>query len=229
MSFLWVLLAGLAVLLITLIVRNDAGTVLGMDIGAFGQLGVLLALLAFIGLGMFRGQRFSEGIRQAFFWVLMLLVLVGGYSYRDDLRSVAHRLTGELIPGLALSSASGETVTVNRGLSGHFQIKADVEGTVLNLIVDTGASDVVLTSEDAEEIGIDIGSLVFKTPVDTANGRSFVARVTLESILVGPIALTDVRAAVAQPGNLSKSLLGNSFLDRLSSYEFSGSRLELRP
>lgn len=229
MSFLWVLLIGLAVLLITLVVRNDSGTVLGMEIGAFGQLGVLLALLAFIGVGMFRGQRLSEGIRQAFFWVLMLLVLVGGYSYRDDLRAVANRLTGELIPGLALTSVSGETVSVNRGLGNNFQINADVEGTVLNLVVDTGASEVVLTAEDAQKVGIDMSSLVFRTPVDTANGRSFVARVTLESIIIGPIAMTDVSAAVAQPGNLSKSLLGNSFLDRLSSYEFSGSRLVLRP
>lgn len=229
MSFLWVLLLALAVLLITLVVRDDAGTVLGMEIGAFGQLGVSLALLAFIGLGMFRGQRLSEGFRQAFFWVLMLLVLVGGYTYRDDLRVVANRLTGELIPGLALTNSGGETVSVNRGLSGHFQLKAEVDGTTIDLLVDTGASDVVLTSEDAERIGIDLSSLAFKAPVETANGRSFVARVTLESIIVGPIAMTDVRAAVAQPGNLRKSLLGNSFLDRLSSYEFSGSRLVLRP
>ncbi|MFK8033291.1 MAG: TIGR02281 family clan AA aspartic protease [Hyphomicrobiales bacterium] len=229
MNFLWVLLLALAALLITLVVRNDAGTVLGMEIGAFGQLGVSLALLAFIGIGMFRGQRLSEGIRQAFLWALMLLILVAGYSYRDDLKIIANRLTGELIPGLALTSAGGQTVTVNRGLSGHFQLKAEVEGKTIDLIVDTGASDVVLTAEDAESIGIDTSSLAFKAPVETANGRSFVARVTIESIVIGAIAVTNVRGAVAQPGNLSKSLLGNSFLDRLSSYEFSGSRLVLRP
>lgn len=229
MSFLWVLLLALAALLITLVIRNDTGTVMGMEIGAFGQLGVSLALLAFIGIGMFRGQRLSEGIKQAFFWALMLLVLVAGYSYRDDLKVVANRLTGELIPGLALTNAGGQTVTVNRGLSGHFQLKAEVEGETIDLIVDTGASDVVLTAEDAESIGIDLTSLAFKAPVETANGRSFVARITIESIVVGPIAMTNVRAAVAQPGNLSRSLLGNSFLDRLSSYEFSGSRLVLRP
>lgn len=229
MSFFWFLLIGLAGLLITLIVRNDAGTVLGMDIESFGQLSVSLALLAFIGLGMFRGQRFSEGVRQAFLWVMMLLVLLIGYSYREELRSVANRLTGELIPGLALTNVGGKTVTVSRGLSGHFQIQADVDGKPIDLIVDTGASDVVLTSEDAASIGIDLSSLSFKAPVETANGRSFVARITLDSIIIGPIAFTNVRAAVAQPGNLRKSLLGNSFLDRLSSYEFSGSRLVLRP
>lgn len=229
MNFFWILILALAALLITLIVRDDAGTVLGMEIGDFGQLGVLLALLAFIGIGTFRGQRFSEGIRQALFWVLIALALVVTYTYRDELKSIANRMTGELIPGLALSSDSGRTVSVNRGLGGHFQLKAEVEGETIDLIVDTGASDVVLTSEDAANIGIDLASLSFIAPVDTANGRSFVARVVLESIIVGPIVITDVRAAVAQPGNLSRSLLGNSFLDRLSSYEFSGSRLVLRP
>ena len=229
MSYLWALLIGLAALLIVLVVRHDSGTVLGMDIGNFGRMGVLLALLAFVSLGVFRGLRASEVLKNALVWVLIALALVTIYSFKTELQMVASRVTGELIPGMALTSVDGNSITVSRGRNGHFSLRADIADTPIDMLVDTGASTVVLTYEDAEKVGIDVASLRFQTPVETANGMTFFARVVLDSVKVGNIEQDAVRAAIAQQGNLQQSLLGNSFLDRLSSYEFTGSQLVLRP
>ncbi len=229
MSYLWALLIGLAALLIVLVVRHDSGTVLGMDIGNFGRMGVLLALLAFVSLGVFRGLRASEVLKNALVWVLIALALVTIYSFKTELQMVASRVTGELIPGMALTSVDGDSITVSRGRNGHFSLRAEIADTPIDMLVDTGASTVVLTYEDAEKVGIDVASLSFQTPVETANGMTFFARVVLDSVKVGNIEQDAVRAAIAQQGNLQQSLLGNSFLDRLSSYEFTGSQLVLRP
>lgn len=229
MSYLWALLIGLAALLIVLVVRHDSGTVLGMDIGNFERMGVLLALLAFVSLGVFRGLRASEVLKNALVWVLIALALVTIYSFKTELQMVASRVTGELIPGMALTSVDGDSITVSRGRNGHFSLRAEIADTPIDMLVDTGASTVVLTYEDAEKVGIDVASLSFQTPVETANGMTFFARVVLDSVKVGKIEQDSVRAAIAQQGNLQQSLLGNSFLDRLSSYEFTGSQLVLRP
>ncbi len=101
-------------------------------------------------------------------------------------------------------------------------------GTSLSLLVDTGASTVVLKPADAERAGIDTAALSFTTPVSTANGTTFAAPVRLKSVSVGPLEVRDVEALVAQPGALSENLLGMSFLKRLRSYEFSGDFLTLR-
>lgn len=229
MSYIWALLIGLAALLIVLVVRHDSGTVLGLDIGSFGRMGVLLALLAFVSVGVFRGLRASDVLKNALIWVLIALALVTIYSFKTELQMVASRVTGELIPGMALTSVDGNSITVSRGRNGHFSLKAEIAGTPIDMLVDTGASTVVLTYEDAEKVGIDVSSLSFQTPVETANGMTFFARIVLDSIKVGNTELDTIRAAIAQKGNLQQSLLGNSFLDRLSSYEFTGSQLVLRP
>ena len=96
------------------------------------------------------------------------------------------------------------------------------------MIVDTGASTIVLTPEDATAAGIDIGGLTYRVPVITANGRTMAARVRLNAVAIGPLDRKDVDALVAQPGALTQSLLGMSFLSRLRSYEFSGDFLTLR-
>jgi aspartyl protease family protein len=112
--------------------------------------------------------------------------------------------------------------------NGHFVARAAANGTSMSMLVDTGASTVVLTPTDAERAGIDTASLAFTTPVSTANGTTFAAPVRLKSVSVGPLEVRDVEALVAKPGALSENLLGMSFLKRLRSYEFSGDFLTLR-
>ncbi len=86
----------------------------------------------------------------------------------------------------------------------------------------------MLRPEDARKAGIDPDTLTYRIPVLTANGRTVAARVRLKAVAIGPLDRTDVDALVAQPGALTQSLLGMSFLSRLRSYEFSGDFLTLR-
>jgi aspartyl protease family protein len=94
-------------------------------------------------------------------------------------------------------------------------------------MVDTGASIVALTHEDARNTGVHIRDSDYKHRVSTANGIARVALVTLDTLALDDIVVRDVRAAVAEPGKLTKTLLGMSFLGQLRRTEMSGGVLVL--
>lgn len=180
----------------------------------------------------YRG-RAGQAIRHVVVWAGLFLAVVTGYAYRDVLTQAAQRVGGELAPaGTAFDvseTASGErSVRLRRRLGGQFGARLNVNDTPVTMLVDTGASTIVLKPADAEKAGIDVGRLAYTVPVDTANGTTFAAPVRLKSISIGPIEVRDVEALVARPGNLKESLLGMTFLKRLRSYEFSGEYLTLR-
>jgi aspartyl protease family protein len=103
-----------------------------------------------------------------------------------------------------------------------------VNGVPVRMMVDTGASMVLIPYEIAADIGISPNQLRYSVPVTTANGQSSVAPIRLESLRIGVIEIRDVEAAVAHPGRLTTALLGMSFLERLSETTFRGDRLILR-
>ena len=96
------------------------------------------------------------------------------------------------------------------------------------MVLDSGASSVVLTQEAAKAIGLPLEVLQYTANVDTANGRTRAAPVTLDRITVGSIVERSVPALIAQPGALRTNLLGMSFLNRLESWEVRGDKLLLR-
>ena len=100
--------------------------------------------------------------------------------------------------------------------SGHFVVSGLVNGQALAMVVDTGASQVVLSYEDALRAGIKLGVRDFTQVAETANGITRFAPVTLAAVSVGAVGRENVLALVAEPGRLSSSLLGMTFLSRLS-------------
>jgi aspartyl protease family protein len=223
----------LAIAAVLLIARGDSGTVAGFDSDSFGFLALGLALLVFLGSGLFSGYsgRASAAVKDAVSWVLIAVVLVVGYTYRDDIGRVAQRVAGELAPqfGARMETVSPGEVRIRRHVGGHFIAEVDLNGDAeVRMIVDTGASTVVLTTEDARAAGIDVAKLRYVIPVQTANGVAMAARARLDSLAVGPLKLNNVNALVSQSGALNQSLLGMSFLSRLRSYEFAGEYLTLR-
>ena len=96
------------------------------------------------------------------------------------------------------------------------------------MVLDTGASSVVLTQEAAKAAGLPLEVLSYTVNVETANGRARAAPVTLDRVAVGGIVERAVPALIAQPGQLRTNLLGMSFLNRLESWEVRGDRLVLR-
>jgi aspartyl protease family protein len=181
-------------------------------------------LLAIVVLALFR-QRFPNALQSAAVWALIALVLVLAYTYRFELRDVSDRVLAELIPGRAVSR--GHTVEIARGTGGSFAVATQVNGARIPMVLDTGASAVVLTQEAARTAGLPLEVLNYSVHVDTANGRARAAPVTLDKVSIGGITERSVPALIAQ-GGLRTNLLGMSFLNRLQSWEVRGDRLLLR-
>jgi len=183
------------------------------------------ALVGLIALTLFR-QRFSRVLESALIWVILAALLTLGYTYRFELREVADRMLAELIPGYV--ATKGRTVEIARGAGGGFSVGAHVNGARVAMVLDTGASAVVLTQEAAKAAGLPLEVLNYSVNVDTANGRARAAPVTLDRLSIGDITERSVPALVAQGGQLRTSLLGMSFLNRLESWEVRGDKLMLR-
>ncbi len=154
------------------------------------------------------------------------LVLVIGYSYRYEMHQVADRVLAELMPGHVISH--GRTAEVARTGAGDFAVSAQINGARVHMVVDTGASSVVLTPDDAKAAGLPLALLNYTVNIETANGRARAAPVTLDRIAMGELEERSVEALVVQPGQLRTSLLGMSFLNRLQSWQVSGDRLMLK-
>lgn len=229
---LYVLLGILAIGLAALILNHDSGRTMGMDNNDFGRLVTLSAIATMMAAGVLAGRRqLGESLRQAGMWLVIILVLVTGYLYRFDLQDFGNRLTAGLIPGRAIvtTSASGQQIlVVHKGVSGHFEAEVTIDGTPLRMLVDTGASSVVLSYEDAMRLGINPDNLVFSIDVSTANGRALAAPVTLREVAIGPIRRGTIRGMVTEQGRLEQSLLGMSFLETLGSIEISRDELRLK-
>ncbi len=116
---------------------------------------------------------------------------------------------------------ASRTVHLKAGPHGHFYSRIHVNGRAVDAMVDTGASIVALTFEDAVSAGIAVRDPDFTHRVSTANGVARVAIVTLDSVAIDDIRVHNVRAAVAERGKLSKTLLGMSFLGQLRRTEMS--------
>ncbi len=224
----WLLLVGLSIALLILIARHGEGTVGSLSTGKFSSLIYKILLLVFFAgsvMTLFR-ERFTQAALAALLWVVVGLLLVGGYSYRFELHDIVDRVLAELDPGRVVTQ--GRTVAVARTNAGDFNIKAQINGARVAMVLDTGASSVVLTRDDAKAAGLPLEVLAYTVNIDTANGRTRAAPVTLDRIAIGSLVERSVDALVAQPGQLKTSLLGMSFLNRLQSWEVSGDRLMLR-
>jgi aspartyl protease family protein len=225
---LLLLLIGLLIAILILFARNDAGTVGPVSTQDFGSLAYKIALLVFLSgtvMVLFR-ERFTQAITAALLWVVVGLLLVIGYSYRYELHDLVDRVHAELSPGYAISH--GRTVEIARANTGDFDVRAQINGAPIAMVLDTGASSVVLTRDDAKAAGLPLEVLNYTVNIDTANGRARAAPVTLDRIAIGGLVERSVEALVAQPGQLRTSLLGMSFLNRLQSWQVSGDRLLLR-
>jgi aspartyl protease family protein len=176
-----------------------------------------LLLLAVSG-ALFSGlrQRPGQTLQQVLIWAFLFAGLVAGYGLWPDIQRA-------LNPRSAVSRDG--TVELRRASDGHFYADAQANGQWLTFLVDTGASDIVLSREDAARVGIDPGTLSFDGIADTANGPVPTARVRIDALSLGPYVDRDVPARV-NGGDLSGSLLGMSYL-RCFALRIEGERMIL--
>ena len=198
--------------------------------GQDGQINLTrtLLILAFVGGSLLLRGRLPIGhaLRYGLIWTSLGGVLVLGYGFRHEISMIADRFVAALLPhkGQVIDGV----VAIPAGRHGHFVLEADVDGQDIRFLIDTGASDVVLSPADALRLGFDPGKLRFTKTYRTANGTVKGAPVRLARVAIGPIVIKDVRASV-NGAAMGRSLLGMSFLGRLSGYEVSGGRLVLKP
>jgi aspartyl protease family protein len=225
---LLLLLAILTGALVVLVVQqNDAALaeLARFDASSLATKIVALLLLGLAVAALFR-QRFTHAFESVLIWAVIALLLALGYTYRFELRDVADRVLAEFIPGRA--ATRGHTVEIARGGGGSFSVTTQVNGARVAMVLDTGASAVVLTQEAAKAAGLPLEVLNYSVNVDTANGRARAAPVTLDRVSIGGITERSVPALIAQPGQLRTNLLGMSFLNRLESWEVRGDKLMMR-
>jgi len=165
--------------------------------------------------------------RMVTLWLSAFICAGLGYASRDEISDFYDRMRGNILPSVAVATPKGEAV-LRRAWDHHYRAEAWVNGVRIRMLVDTGASMVLLPYESVRRLGINPDTLDYSLPVTTANGKSTVAPIMLSSIKIGPIAVFDVEAAVAQPGKLKSGLLGMSFLDKLDEASFRDGRLILR-
>jgi aspartyl protease family protein len=196
------------------------------------QIGTMIYLLIFGGLAastvmfLYRG-RLGKALKDALTWLFIMVILTVGYAMREDLRYVGERTLSAVVPGYGVASADGKTMQFTAGPDGHFLIKGKVDGTPVVFVADTGATTVLLSYEDARKAGIDMEGLQFTSPVLTANGQAMAAPYRISEITLGDIRRANVIAMISQPDMVGTSLLGMSFLGRLSSFEVRGDQLTL--
>lgn len=188
----------------------------------------LFALLTLISSGIVFSRKIDLGetARNLAIWVGITAALVLVFTFQDELQFVWQRVRGELVPAYGVQAEPGLLV-LSQSADGHFHIVGDVNGVPVDFLVDTGASDTVLSPADAMRAGYDVGSLDFSRVYQTANGFGTGAPLVLDRLAVGPIEFADFPASV-NGAEMDSSLLGMSFLRRLDSFEVRGGQLYLR-
>jgi len=191
-----------------------------MTADQFGQLAYLLLLGGLIAFWAVARTRLRAGTlaQYAAIWGLIFLAAIAAVGLWGDIRQT-------LAPRQSVVAEAGR-IEVPRAPDGHYYLTLDVNGTPLRFMVDTGATDIVMTLDAARRAGIDTENLVYLGRAMTANGEVRTAPVTLDSIGIGPIRDTGVRVWINE-GAMPESLLGMSYLQRFGRLEIGEGRLVL--
>jgi clan AA aspartic protease (TIGR02281 family) len=160
--------------------------------------------------------------------LLVLLVATAGavMAYGDPARLAnARHSMSEMLRHRA--SAHARSVQITR-TNGEFRLRARINGVVAPMVIDTGATSVVLTYETAKAAGLPLEVLDYDVPLETVGGTTRAARLTLDRLAIGRLVERSVPALVVPRGQMKTNLLGMSFLDRLESWEVRADHLMLR-
>jgi len=160
--------------------------------------------------------------------VLLVMAATAGavVAYKDPEQVArASDTVSELLRRRALQPT--RAVQIARGSSGEFVLRARINGVSAPMVIDTGATSVVLTYETAKAAGLPLELLEYDVDVETAGGHTRAARLTLDRLAIGKLVERSVPALVVPQGQMKTNLLGMSFLDRLESWDVHADRLML--
>ncbi len=186
------------------------------DIARLAYLVLLLVAVGGYFLASGRGN-LNKMAQQAAVWGLIFVGVVAGYGLWND-------VSRDLAPRQSMVGSG--VFEVERQFDGHFYVTARAQGTRIDFVVDTGATDVVLTRDDAARAGIDLAALAYTGTASTANGIVRTARATLPELSLGGFTDRNVPVLVNE-GEMDTSLLGMAYLRRFEKIEIEGDRLVL--
>lgn len=173
-----------------------------------------------------RRPSLRQTLRHALLWAGVVSVLLLGVAFAPEFTDLGRRLRSALVPAYAVQTGPRE-FALTRSADGAYYVVGKVNGTAVPFLVDTGASDIVLSPADARRLGLDPAALAYGGHYETANGVGRAATYTASTLEVGPIRLANVRMSINE-APMRTSLLGLSFFKRLESMRFEGDRLVLR-
>lgn len=165
-------------------------------------------------------RNFGKTMKMSISWGLIFLATLAAIGLWDDTsRTFSPRQT---------VLEDGARIEVPRDQTGHFNLVVDVNGVPVDFLVDTGATDIVLTLEDAARVGLDPQNLAFIGRARTANGTVSTASARVDSLSLGRVSFDNTRVSI-NGGEMDQSLLGMSFLSQIGRLEISDNMLILEP
>ena len=191
-----------------------------MDSYDTGRL-IYLILLGLMVVGWFVAQgrsSWNKTLQQAAIWGLIFLGAIAAYGLWGDI--------SQTVRPQQTVFAEEDKIVVPRQADGHYHISTVVNGAPVHVVVDTGATALVLTKQDAVAAGIDPDTLAYTGRASTANGVVRTAPVRLESLTLGSVTDRNIRAVV-NDGEMAQSLMGMEYLQRWGRIEISGGTLTL--
>ena len=181
---------------------------------------ILLLLMVAGWFYMQNRQGLNKSLQQIAVWGMIFVGVAAGYGLRGDIT----RNSG--VPRQSYETGTG-AVTIPRSADGHYYLTALVNGEAIRFVVDTGASDMVLTRQDAERAGLSPDTLNYLGRATTANGEVRTAYVRLSEVQLGEVRDFDV-PAVVNDGEMPQSLLGMGYLQRWGRIEIANNELILK-
>lgn len=179
---------------------------------------VLLVMVAGWFFVQSRGDGLNKTLQYAAVWAM---IFVGGAAAVGLWQDIS-RQAGS--PQMVI--ADGDQIVVPRARDGHYYLTLQINDAPIRFVVDTGATDMVLTQADATRVGLDLESLNYLGRANTANGEVRTAFVRLDQVVLGGVVDQNV-AAVVNEGQMEQSLLGMGYLQRWGRIEIAGGELLL--
>ena len=178
-------------------------------------------------------------MREALSWVAVAALGFAGVYYFDDLRGFAAQTITSTVSKIdtevndpvqkqrQFTSGFERSVTLTASRNGHFFARAYINGRPIAVMVDTGATQIALTYEDAERLGLRPHGSDYTQTTRTANGIGRAAPVELDNVRIGDVEVSNLRGSIAEPGKQHITLLGMEFIRKLERFELRGKELVL--
>ncbi|HEY9092694.1 retropepsin-like aspartic protease family protein [Parasphingorhabdus sp.] len=170
---------------------------------------------------------FGYVVRAILSWIAIFAVFILIFSYKTELLGVWNRVTGELT-GANEQKIIGQTLRLRQSADGHFWVNAQVNGTPVRFLIDSGATTTAMTLETARAANVDIDESGFPVYLNTANGMVEAQRGTIQSLRVGPMMAVEFPVVVAEAFGGS-NVLGMNFLSAMDSWRVERMEMILEP